>query len=60
MRARSWSHLFGVGEFVDAILLGTSALSVGLSVFEGAGALFDFAIGAMNRQGALRDRRALG
>ena len=42
------SHFFGVGEVVDAILLGVGALSLGFAVFEGAGELLDFATGAID------------
>ena len=41
------SHAFGVGELVDAILLGIGTVALGFSVFEGASALKDFAIGAV-------------
>ena len=37
------SHAFGVGEIVDAILLGLGILAIGLSVFEGIDALYMFA-----------------
>jgi hypothetical protein len=42
------SHFFGVGEIVDVILLGVGAIALGLSVFEGGDALYDFASGAIN------------
>jgi hypothetical protein len=42
------SHAIGVGEIVDVILLGMGAVSLGFSVFEGAGALYDFAVTAIN------------
>lgn len=42
------SHFFGVGEIVDLILVGVGVVGLGFAVFEGAGALFDFATGAMN------------
>ena len=41
------SHAFGVGELVDALLLAVGAVSLGFSVFEGAAALKDFAVGAI-------------
>ncbi|HET6281201.1 MAG TPA: hypothetical protein VFH73_09550 [Polyangia bacterium] len=41
------SHAFGVGEVVDAILLGVGAVTLGFAVFEGAAALKDFAVGAI-------------
>jgi len=37
------SHFIGVGEIVDAILLGVGVVFLGLSVFEGASELLDFA-----------------
>jgi hypothetical protein len=37
------SHFVGVGEIVDAILLGVGGVFLGLSVFEGASELLDFA-----------------
>lgn len=37
------SHFVGVGEIVDAILLGVGVVFLGLSVFEGAGELLEFA-----------------
>jgi hypothetical protein len=42
------SHFFGVGEVVDVILLGVGAVALGFAVFEGAGALYDFAQGAIS------------
>jgi hypothetical protein len=42
------SHAFGVGEVVDAILLGVGAIALGFSVFEGAAELYDFAVGALH------------
>ena len=36
------SHAFGIGEVIDLILLGIGVLSVGFSIFSGAGALVDF------------------
>lgn len=42
------SHFVGVGEIVDLILVGVGVVGLGFAVFEGAGALFDFATGAMN------------
>jgi hypothetical protein len=41
------SHAFGVGEVVDAILLGVGVIALGFSVFEGAKAFKDFAVGAV-------------
>ena len=41
------SHFFGVGEVVDVILLGVGAIALGLSVFDGASELYDFAVGAL-------------
>lgn len=42
------SHFFGVGEIVDVILIGVGVIGLGFAVFEGAGALYEFATGAMN------------
>lgn len=42
------SHFFGVGEIVDVILLSVGVVMLGFAVFEGAGALYDFAAGAIN------------
>lgn len=45
------SQFFGIGEIIDAILLVVGAFTVGLSVFEGANELYQFAktaIGASN------------
>ncbi len=42
------SHFFGVGEIVDIILLGVGVITLGFSVFEGAGALYDFATTAVD------------
>jgi hypothetical protein len=42
------SHFFGVGEIVDVILIGVGVIGLGFAVFEGAGALYDFATGAIN------------
>ncbi len=42
------SHFFGVGEVVDVILLAVGAVALGFAVFEGAGALYDFADKAIN------------
>ena len=36
------SHAFGIGEVIDLFLLGIGVLSVGFSVFSGAGELVDF------------------
>ena len=36
------SHAFGIGEVIDLVLLGIGVLSVGFSIFSGAGALVDF------------------
>ncbi len=41
------SHAFGVGEIVDVIFLGVGIFALGFAVFEGAGALYDFATGAI-------------
>ena len=41
------SHFFGVGEIVDVIILAVGVLTLGFAVFEGAGALYDFTIGAI-------------
>jgi len=41
------SHFFGVGEIVDAILIGAGVLAIGLSVFEGIDELYEFAKGAL-------------
>jgi hypothetical protein len=37
------SHLFGVGEIVDLALLAAGVVTLGFAVFEGAGALYEFA-----------------
>jgi hypothetical protein len=42
------SHVLGVGEIVDLILLGVGVLTLGFAVFEGAGAFRDFVTGALN------------
>jgi len=42
------SHFFGVGEVVDVILLGVGAIALGLSVFDGAAELYDFAVGSLH------------
>lgn len=42
------SHFFGVGEIVDVILLSVGVFILGFAVFEGAGALYDFATGTIN------------
>lgn len=42
------SHFIGVGEIVDIILLSVGILTIGFSVFEGAGALYDFTTTAIN------------
>lgn len=42
------SHLFGVGEIVDLILLGVGVALLGLSVFTGAQHLYEFAVTAAN------------
>lgn len=44
------SHAFGVGEIVDALLLGVGVVALGFSVFEGASAFSLFAIGAVRAQ----------
>jgi hypothetical protein len=36
------SHALGIGEIVDAIILGLGVLAIGLSVFEGIDALYMF------------------
>lgn len=41
------SHLFGVGELVDLVLLGVGVIGIGFAVFDGAGALYDFLQTAM-------------
>ena len=45
------SHFFGVGEIVDAILVGAGVFAIGLSVFEGVDELYAFAKGALNASG---------
>jgi hypothetical protein len=40
------SHAFGIGEFVDLVLLGAGVVTLGFSALEGAKALYDFATGA--------------
>lgn len=42
------SHFFGVGEFVDIILLGVGVVFIGLGVFDGASDLYDFVTLAIN------------
>ncbi len=42
------SHLVGVGEIVDAILVGAGIVTIGLSVFEGLDELYEFAKLALN------------
>ena len=42
------SHLFGVGEIADIILLTIGFAALGMSVFAGAEALYDFATTALN------------
>lgn len=42
------SHFFGVGEFVDVILLVVGVAFVGLGVFDGAAHLYDFVTIAIN------------
>lgn len=42
------SHFFGVGEFVDIILLGVGAAFIGLGVFDGAAHFYDFVTIAIN------------
>ena len=42
------SHFIGIGEIVDAILIGAGILAIGLSVFEGLDELYEFAKGALN------------
>lgn len=42
------SHFFGVGEFVDIILLGVGVAFIGLGVFDGASDLYDFVTIAIN------------
>lgn len=41
------SHAFGVGEFVDLVLLGAGVVTLGFSAFDGAKALYDFATRAV-------------
>jgi hypothetical protein len=41
------SHFFGVGEIVDAILIGAGVLAIGLAVFDGIDELYEFAKGAL-------------
>lgn len=41
------SHLFGVGEIVDVVLLCVGAVALGWSVFEGSAELYKFATGAL-------------
>ena len=36
------SHAFGIGEVIDLVLLGVGVVSVGFSIFSGAGELVDF------------------
>lgn len=36
------SHAFGIGEIIDLVLLGVGVLSVGFSIFSGAGQLVEF------------------
>jgi hypothetical protein len=36
------SHAFGIGEVIDLVLLGIGVLSVGFSIFSGAGQLVEF------------------
>jgi hypothetical protein len=45
------SHFFGVGEVVDVILLVVGVAALGFAVFEGAGALYDFATTALGARG---------
>jgi hypothetical protein len=40
--AWSSSHFIGIGEIIDAILLTTGVIILGLSVFDGVGELFEF------------------
>ena len=42
------SHAFGIGEFVDLVLLGAGIATLGFSAFEGAKTLYDFAAGAVS------------
>lgn len=42
------SHFFGIGEIVDAILIGAGVFAIGLSVFEGVDELYEFAKGALD------------
>ena len=44
------SHFFGIGEVVDIILLAVGVVVLGFSVFEGAGALYDFANKSIDAQ----------
>jgi hypothetical protein len=41
------SHAFGIGEFVDLVLLGAGVVTLGFSAFDGAKALYDFATHAV-------------
>ncbi|MCA0241790.1 MAG: hypothetical protein LCI02_13100 [Proteobacteria bacterium] len=42
------SHLFGIGEIVDVVLLGAGVLALGFAVFEGAEELLALASEALN------------
>jgi hypothetical protein len=42
------SHFFGVGEIVDAIIVGVGVLAIGLAVFDGLDELYQFASCALN------------
>jgi hypothetical protein len=42
------SHVFGVGEIVDLVLLGVGVVGIGFAVFDGAGALYEFVETAIN------------
>ena len=41
------SHFFGVGEIVDVVLAAVGVIALGFSVFDGAKALYDFAVTAL-------------
>lgn len=42
------SHIIGIGEVVDIVLLGVGVVSLGFVVFEGAAALYDCAVDALS------------
>lgn len=45
------SHLVGIGEIIDVLLVGVGVLAIGLSVFEGIDELYLFAKGAVDGMG---------